>query len=72
MNIAADFDCTDLVKEYRRGVLSLIEWQLKTLRAGERIDMMMNLIVVGEMHFRANHNRENGRDKGLIDLIHYR
>ena len=34
--------------------------------------MMMDLIVIGEMHFGTNNDRQNGRDKGLIDLIHYR
>jgi hypothetical protein len=72
MDIATDFDCADLVKEYRSGFFPLIEWQLKTLCARERIDMVVDLVVVWETHFRADHDRQKEWDKFLIDLIHYR
>src|SRR6266568_6935558 len=70
MDVTAHFDHPRLLKEHRWSLLAFIEGDLKTLGAREGIDVVVDLVVVGKVHFCAHHNRQEGRDKLLVHLIH--
>jgi len=72
VDVTADFDNAFFIKKDWWRFLSSIEGKFKTFDTGERIHMVVDLIVVRKAHFCANNHREYARDKLLINLIHDR
>ena len=71
MNVAAKHHHTGLIENHRRARYALIQAQLKAFSEGERIDVMTDIVAIGERHRGATAHCQHSWRELLRALIHY-